>query len=611
MRLRLRRFALFFLILSTFLSGVASAQVPSWLDKLPSKDLNNISTIPGSKPSVPVRDPARCPGDHRVWRTATQSCECERCYGPDPDDLSRCVEMNDCDATSTPREETPIPARPQVQTVPPTATLTPLCPPCYVLEPDSCQCTAIPNCPSSGNTPEVGGPGGLDPAFGERGQVVTRVGAEEDHSTAYAVAVQNDLKIVVVGTVEHALSTTGLNTDIAIVRYNPDGGLDGGFGSSGKVILDLGGGDVATAVALQRDGKILVAGHTTDASSNTRVVLIRLNANGSYDWTFGDRTTTHLNGVVIPTLGARAYAHALYVEYPSDRPMQIYLIGERDGDFLIFLYGDDGRPMRSGTAIAGADLWECRVSSVTGFSVTGMDTAYAFATHQYSHSYRGALGFLYPSMEPMIVAVGADDSRYREHGAHTDFAVARFFEGACLDNYERAPDGGGYAFGDGGRVTTDFGFSKNDVARAVAIQADGKIVAAGYSAAAAGEWERPQSDFAVVRYLENGGLDTTGFGGGDGKVTFRIGDENQARFTAVEADGKILVAGYSSSGDRSQFVLARLNPDGSPENFGRGAPVTSNSGKAFAGTLSRDGNSIYLAGQSNDGYFTVERRVLR
>ncbi len=582
--------ALFFLILSTFLSGVASAQVPSWLDKLPSKDLKTA--------------PSPCPRPHQIFNQVSGACECERCYGPDPDDSRECVEISDCDATATPPEETLRFAPPPLRQVPPTATVTPLCPPCQRLETDACECVAIPNCP------EVRGPGDVDPAFGEQGQVVTRAGAEGDHSTAYAVAVQNDGKIVVAGTVEHALSSTGLNTDIAVIRYHPDGSLDPGFGSSGKVIIDLGGGDVAAAVALQSDGKILVAGHTADASLNSRVVLIRLNANGGYDWSFGDWTTRGERGVVTATLGARASAHALYVEETADR-RKISLIGERDGDFLIFLYGDDGRPQRSGTTIAGMDVWGCRVSSVTDIG-GGADAAYAFATHPYSHSHQDFGTSRYSRTDPMIVAVGAGESRYREHGSHTDFAVARFFDSACLDNHERAPDGGGYAFGDGGRVTTDFGFSKNDVARAVAIQADGKVVAAGYSATAVGEWERPRSDFAVVRYLEDGSLDT-GFGGGDGKATFRVGEENQARFTAVESDGKILVAGYASlDGEgRSQFVLARLNPDGSPENFGREGPVTSNSGKAFAGALSRDGNSLYLVGQSNDGYLTLERRTLR
>jgi uncharacterized delta-60 repeat protein len=596
--------AFLFLLLSTFSLGAASAQVPSWIDKPPLKDPKPVLTV---DPITPASSP--CSKPNQIFNQESGACECARCYGPDPDDSSECVEISDCDATAFPREEKPRFAPPQLQPVPPTATVTPLCPPCHRLATDACECVEIPNCT------EVRGPGGVDPAFGDQGEVVTRVGGEGDHGTAYAVTVQNDGKIVVAGTVEHALSTTGLNTDIVVIRYNPDGSLDPGFGSSGKVISDLGGRDVADAVALQSDGKILVAGHTADASSNSRVVLIRLNANGSYDWSFGDWTTRGERGVVVATLGARASAHALYVEETSGR-RTISLIGERDGDFLIFLYGDDGRPMRSGTTIAGADVWACRVSSVTDIGGGG-DTAYAFATHPYSHFHHpyGILTSGYATTDSMIVAVGSGESRYRDHGSHTDFAVARFFDGACLDNYERAPDGGGYAFGDGGRASTDFGFSRNDVARAVAIQADGKIVAAGYSATPVGEWERPRSDFAVVRYLEDGGLDTS-FGGGDGKATFRVGEENQARFTAVESDGKILVAGYTSleargGGDRSQFVLARLNPDGSPENFGREGPVLSNSGKAFAGTLSRDGSSLYLVGRSNDGYLTLERRLLR
>ena len=100
-------------------------------------------------------------------------------------------------------------------------------------------------------------------------------------------------------------------------------------------------------------------------------------------------------------------------------------------------------------------------------------------------------------------------------------------------------------FGTGGKVITDFG-PRNDGADAVAIQADGKIVAAGYSPGDVG------SDFALVRYNVDGSLDAS-FGVG-GKVATDNGFD-QALALAIQADGKIVAAGDAGL----SFALARAS----------------------------------------------------
>src|SRR5213076_1055916 len=89
--------------------------------------------------------------------------------------------------------------------------------------------------------------GSLDPSFGTGGIVSTDLGAAGQGNAA---AVQPDGRIVVVGQ-----STSGAITTTVLVRYNPDGTLDPSFGSGGIVSIDLGANAVATAVALQGDGK--------------------------------------------------------------------------------------------------------------------------------------------------------------------------------------------------------------------------------------------------------------------------------------------------------------------------------------------------------------------
>src|SRR5205085_6356209 len=119
------------------------------------------------------------------------------------------------------------------------------------------------------------------------------------------------------------------------------------------------------------------------------------------------------------------------------------------------------------------------------------------------------------------------------------FALARYNSDGTLDA----------TFGSGGKVTTVFG-TNGAVALALALQPDGKIVAAGVTASST-------SNFALARYNTNGTLDTS-FGSG-GKVTTNFsGGNDYARGVAIQADGKIVVAGSSNIGlDWPDFALAR------------------------------------------------------
>src|SRR5207253_1962222 len=97
-------------------------------------------------------------------------------------------------------------------------------------------------------------------------------------------------------------------------------------------------------------------------------------------------------------------------------------------------------------------------------------------------------------------------------------------------------------------------------ANAVAVQPDGKIVAAGQSAIWTGSANRYR--FAVARYNTDGSLDTTlgGAAQGDGQITTTIGSgDASANAVAVQPDGKILVAGVSADGTHQRFTLARYN----------------------------------------------------
>src|SRR5712691_1227384 len=122
--------------------------------------------------------------------------------------------------------------------------------------------------------------GSLDTSFDTDGIVTTPFGTSADE--ARAVAVQSDGKIVVAGR-----ATIGSTFDFALARYNADGSLDTSFGTGGKVTTAIGTStDEAYAIALQSDGKIVVGGRAT-IGSNFDFALARYNTDGTLDTSFG------------------------------------------------------------------------------------------------------------------------------------------------------------------------------------------------------------------------------------------------------------------------------------------------------------------------------------
>ncbi len=375
-------------------------------------------------------------------------------------------------------------------------------------------------------------PGDLDPSFGTGGKVTTAIGASSA-DVAYAVALQSDGKIVAAG-----YSSNGANDDFALARYNTDGTLDTGFGTGGKVTTAIGSGDDrAYAVALQADGKIVAAG-----SSSSDFALARYNTDGSLDSSFGT------GGKVTTAIGPGndvAYGVALQADG------KIVAAGSSSGDFALARYNTDGT-LDTGFGTGG------KVTTAIGSSD---DEATAVALQA----------------DGKIVAAG-----YSYNGANYDFTLARY-------NTDGLPDTG---FFGSGKETTAIG-SGSDIANALALQADGKIVAAGYSSN--GAYNR----FALVRYNANGVLDTV-------FDTVAIGSGSDFGYAvALQADGKIVAAGSSYNGVNYDFALARYNANGSLDaGFGTGGKVTTAIGSftdfAYAVALQADGK-IVAAGSSSNG----------
>jgi len=172
--------------------------------------------------------------------------------------------------------------------------------------------------------------GSLDTSFNGTGKVTTAIGTSDDRG--FSVALQADGKIVVVGD-----SFIGSKSSFAVVRYNSDGSLDTSFNGTGKVTTAIGtSDDQATSVALQNDGKIVAAG-ASNVGATTRFALVRYNANGALDSSFGSggKVTTSFTGNTDV---------ALSVAVQSDA--KIVVAGHAGSfgspDFALARYNDDG-----------------------------------------------------------------------------------------------------------------------------------------------------------------------------------------------------------------------------------------------------------------------------
>ena len=398
-------------------------------------------------------------------------------------------------------------------------------------------------------------PGDLDPTFGNGGIVITRGinGSNLNYlSTAWAMAIQPDGKIVVVGEGNDG-TFNFVAWDFAVVRYNTDGSLDRSFGVDGRVVTQLSlDYDAAFAVAIQPDGKIVVAGSTYAGAA-----VIRYNTDGSLDTSFNG------TGIVITADGG---ANSVAIQADG----RIVVAGGHwngaNGDFLIVRYNSDG-------------------SLDTTFNGTGK----VFTPG-------GGASSVAIQADGKIIAVGGTGSGGGVVLGGSGFTLIRYNADGTLDT----------SFNGTGKVSTpvgNFGSGVSDLA----IQTDGKIVAAGYTLTALNNWRT--ADFAVVRYKPDGSLDASF--GGTGTILIPVGDSSDyASSVEIQPNGKIVVAGYSSDNnvsDSSDFATVRLNPNGSLDTtFGGTGKVITSIGNAYdtasSVAIQADGK-IVLAGDAGPDEF--------
>jgi uncharacterized delta-60 repeat protein len=349
--------------------------------------------------------------------------------------------------------------------------------------------------------------GSLDLTFGSGGRVNTDFNFDDDE--AFAVALQADGKIVVAGSSFNG----GSSTDFALVRYSSDGNLDVTFGTNGKVTTDFAGdSDEARALVVQSDGKIVAVGSMFSSTDRSDFALARYNSNGSLDSSFG--FGGKVNTDLISGDDDEAYGVALQTDG------KILAVGKKigsDTDIGLTRYNQDG---------SLDDTFNndgIKITDITGQDDEGFGVAL--------------------QSDGKIVVVGGTDS-----GGTYDFVTIRYNDDASLDA----------TFSFDGIVITDFA-SDFDEAVGVAIQPDGKIIVGGVSSVG------NAGNFAIARYDSDGNLDGTfDF---DGKVTTDFGGNEAVLAVELQSDGKILAAGYSFSAAQniSDFAVARYEGDPAPQ----------------------------------------------
>jgi uncharacterized delta-60 repeat protein len=386
--------------------------------------------------------------------------------------------------------------------------------------------------------------GDLDPTFDGDGKLTTDFGGREE---AHGVAVQADGKVVAVG------STTTYDPvlfaqDFALARYTADGSLDPGFGSGGKVRTDFGSLEFGDGLAIQADGKIVVAGGRYGGSS-LDFALARYNLDGSLDSSFGT------GGKVVTDLQGTDSANGLAIQ-PDGK---IVAFGQTSGagypDFAVARYNPNG------TLDAG-------FGGGLGYVVTPFTSSYDTANS----------AVIQP--DGKIVAAGFADGR--------NFALARYNPDGSLDgsfgvggkvetqdpaaagawSVALQPDGklivaGGIVarYNSNGSLDPSFGsngkvaLAGNPFARIVLVQPDRKLVIAGTLTVPAG------GDFLVARLKPNGLVDTTFGEVGQTKTDFQSNSDDVVYAAALQPDRRLVAAGYTYFGLDSDFALARYeNP---------------------------------------------------
>ncbi|WP_298223884.1 T9SS type A sorting domain-containing protein [Flavobacterium sp.] len=367
--------------------------------------------------------------------------------------------------------------------------------------------------------------GTLDTTFGTDGTVITDFGFGYNYVTA--IALQPDGKVIVAG--------TSYNNQFAIARYTSSGYLDTTFDGDGKVITSLGSGlkSYTQYVSVQADGKIIVAGlsYPSIPPQEFSFSIAKYNPNGSLDTSFDS------DGIVNNTFDDAAGTYInlnTIVEQPDGK----FLVTTETGnnfEFVIRRYNASG-------------------SDDTSFGNNGKSALFIQDDNK-------ALGIALQQDQKIVVA-GTSRSLASIEDVY-EFNVVRYSTNGVPD----------VSFNNDGIIATKFD-SSNDLSTKLLIQPNDKIITVGvkktYPFGTAGK-----ELISISRTHTDGSLDSTF--GTDGKVVSDLGqDYSKIKNAVLQPDGKILVSCETATfGNPNEYFLIRYNNNGSLDTtFGNNGKTT-------------------------------------
>lgn len=344
--------------------------------------------------------------------------------------------------------------------------------------------------------------GSLDKNFGTDGKVTKDFGGDDSIAD---VKVQPDGKIIV-GRYSHMAA----NFQWTLARFNSNGLIDNSFGNNGIVTSFAGIHSVMNDVELQSDGKIVAAGYRQSQGQDD-VAVTRYNPDGTLDSTFG-------GGDGIVTLPISTWIT------PNDRGNAAVI--QPDGKIIVFGDFDAG--------------WHNKIFLARFNSDGSLDTSFGSGGKIIdSYEYHNGARDIALQSDGKILVTGSTGNTTSSDNTY----IARYDSDGKLDT----------SFGGSGKIVKSFS-SGNDGANSLILQPDGKIILGGYedTGGAAG------TDFALRRFNTDGSLDTE-FGTGGSFVTPIGSGSELINSLALQNDGKIIAAGSvsNSNGSYNDWGLVR------------------------------------------------------
>ncbi|RZJ65974.1 MAG: T9SS type A sorting domain-containing protein [Flavobacterium sp.] len=400
--------------------------------------------------------------------------------------------------------------------------------------------------------------GSLDATFGTGGQVITSINTGADK--AFGVALQADGKIVVAGMTTNA--TTG--KDFAVVRYNWNGSLDTTFGTGGIVTTDvqLGSEDEANSIAIQADGKIVLAGYSDDGSQK-KGALVRYNTDGSLDTSF------NTTGKVVTSFEGTTQACNISV-------VKIHAL---TGNIIV-----GGNTM---TTTTKAKPVVARYTSAgvldTTFNTTGIRLMWL---NNLDQQYLMNVEDLTVQTNGKITAVGWRD--FPSQPWSNNGWAGRINANGTMDT----------TFDTDGANDFNGSFNGNDKIFSMFLKSDNTIVAAGSSDISAQNYA-----FTIFEIASTGAL---GASANQEAVSFNALHTSMAYRVQQDVSGRFVMAGSTGNTTTRSFALSRINADYTIDNtFDADGKVTTNfsanaMSEAFDMTIQTDNRILAVGYTGND-----------